>query len=72
MNRIAFAEEETVMRVRFEYQPHPHVWNIVGRLGFPLTHKAVKAGFNERLAVKITTAVGTMGCALMHLRFWHY
>ena len=49
------------MRVSFEHQPHPHV--AAHRKAAPPRTADEHVGFNGRIALILTTAVGTMWCA---------
>lgn len=49
------------MRVSFEHQPHPHV--AAHRKAAPPRTADEHVGINGRLALILTTAVGTMWCA---------
>jgi len=49
------------MSISFQHQQHPHI-NERKKLGPPKTRSA-PIGFNGRIAIVLTTAVGTMWCA---------
>ena len=49
------------MRVEFKRQPHPRVEE--RKQGGPPTRASGLDGFNNRIALTLTTAVGTMWCA---------
>jgi hypothetical protein len=49
------------MRVSFDHQPHPHV--AAHRKAAPPRTADEHVGFNGRIALILTTAVGTMWCA---------
>lgn len=51
------------MAVRFVHQPHPHV--MAHRHHRPATTADEHLGFNGKLALALTTAVGTMWCAYL-------
>ncbi len=47
--------------MKTEHKPHPHIANRVKTS--PQVHKKERVGFNARVALLITDAVGTMWCA---------